>query len=121
MLRVITFLAIIISAGSAWALDWGVCQRDLNDLRKDASASYLVTASYQANKLQNLYDDILLKRFEYDRCNTSADGTQYCVYTQRKMNALIIKYQTGRQNFDKLMLSQNKPQSKDESCGFKLN
>lgn len=51
----------------------------------------------------------------------SADGTQYCVNTQRRMNALITEYQTGRQNFDKLMVSQNKPQSKDEACGFKLN
>lgn len=126
MFRILLIIAIVFTANMSWALDWNVCHKDLESLRKmsrtESNTSYLTAASNQAVKLRDLYENIEAQRFDYNRCKNSADGTQYCVYMQGRLNAMLGEYQAGRNDFNKMMISSGKySQAKEESCGFKLN
>ena len=126
MFRILLIIAILFTTNMSWALEWNICHKELESLRKmsrtESSASNLTAASNLAVKLSDLYDDIQTQRFEYDRCKNSRDGTLYCLDTQRRMNTLISDYQTERSNFSNLIISSGKySQAKEEACGFKLN
>jgi hypothetical protein len=126
MLRIITIIALILTANVSWALDWNVCHKELESLKKtsaaDSSAGKLTAASNQAVKLRDLHDDIQSQRFDYNRCKNSADGTQYCVYIQGRLNAMLGEYQAGRNDFNDMIMSSGKySQSKSEACGFRLS
>lgn len=126
MFRISLIIAIVFTTSMSWALDWNICHKDLESLRKmshtESIVSNLTTASNQAMKLSDLYEDIQTKRFDYDRCKNSVNCTSYCVDIQGRMNTMLLDYQAERSNFDKLMVSSGKyTQYKREACGFKLN
>jgi hypothetical protein len=125
VLRILSIIVLILTANVSWALEWNVCHKELESLRKSSadeiSADYLAAASNQAVKLRDLYEDIQAQRFTYDRCKYSVDGTQYCVYTQGKLNAMLGEYQAGRKDFNNMMTSGKYSPSKSEACGFILS
>lgn len=121
MLRMLLIISILLTSNTSWAVNWDACHQQLDELRKVNKVGNLATASSQAVKLQDLYDGIQNKRFEYDQCKTSADATMYCADKQRRMNALIYDYKIEKDNFKNQLLSSGKyMQSKNEPCGFKL-
>lgn len=126
MLRILPIIVLFFAANVSWALDWNVCHKELEILKKtsrvDSSVVNLTAASNQAVKLRDLYDDIQTRRFDYNQCKNSVDGTQYCVYIQGRLNAKLGEYQAGRNDFNKLLMTSGKySQAKDEACGFKLS
>lgn len=126
MFSVLLVISIIFTANPSWALDWKICYNDLENQRKmsktESNARNLAAAGNLAIELNDLYNAIQFQKFEYEQCRTSTNGTLYCVYIQRRMNGMIIDYNTERSNFDNLMLSFGKHmQSIKEPCGFKLS
>lgn len=126
MLRLLLIVSLTLSGTTSWALNWGACHQQLEDLRSSHEATNLAnnlaTASYLAVKLDDLFTTINFKRYEYDQCKTSADGTPSCVYTQIKMNNLISKYKNDEEKFYGTISGTAKlTKSEAEPCGVKLN